>query len=340
VLRWTLAGLVFAVLLALPGLALGADAARRDAQPSYLKPWSAEFSINDSWQGARQVSGVSTAGVAAVPGDPGKMIWAPTCGAAKQNVVFRRTIELLGPASSGSFRWSMTTVHNTPKTQRWTGLQTLEVDLNGAVVYRWNRSQSSNSFTFPAAALKGVRVGSNTFQVRATRNALPAGVSACNLRGQQPLIAITGLFDFAFQTDLRVGVPAENPAIRHATSLVIQQFVKNEGPDRALDGELYVSYCCAGSGALTVVMTGGKSCELEGKAIYHCRFSQLDPGQQLSVLVKVTYMPSPDFPNWDHQQETVLFRAMSKTADPNSANDAFTNGFIFCQDGSTLPQCK
>ena len=267
------------------------------------------------------------------PGDPGETIWAPSCGADQQIAIFKRDVELLGPAQSGSLRWFIST-NSVPG---WYGLKTFDVYANGHKFFHWAYPAPVNNVTFTPAMLKTLRNGRNAFEVRATRFALPKGSTKCNA-GAKPAIGLNGTFNFAFVTDLRVGVSAEKVSVRHGTSLVVKQFVKNEGPDRALDGELAVYY--GGQGEATVLIVDGGFCEKESKTQFHCRFKELDPKEQLAVYARVEYKPTPDYPKWDHISGSVQFTARSATPESNMANDSYSNVFILCQDGSTLPECK
>ena len=185
-------------------------------------------------------------------------------------------------------------------------------------------------------------------EVRATRAALPAGKKQCNVQGQKPYVALGAKFHLDFATDLRVGVPKEKYEARKGTSILIAQFVKNEGPDAVLGGEMLVDY--GGQGTWTVLANAtlegltkgqtGTSCEKEGNTIQHCRFGRLAPGQSFPVLVKVDWTPTVGPANWDHNTGAVSFIARSETPDLNSANDRVNNNFIMCQEGSTIPECK
>jgi hypothetical protein len=319
-------------LIALPGQAAGPSAT------PYLTPIRAQFSLNDKWHGTHPVPSIPLITQTAVtaPGDPGAAVWATTCGAAQQNVSFTRTLQLLGPPRDGTFFWYF----GANPSNGWYGLKSLDLSVNGAHVYHWGGGSTNASFTFPATAFKHFKVGANTFELKATRAPLPAGSKICNLRGGKLSLGLEGLFTFDFATDLRPGVPATPVTIYHGTSAVIKEFLLNQGPDRALDGYLLVFYGAQGSVRLVITSGEARQCDHVGNTEWYCRFDSLDPGEKLEIIMGVTFTPNPGLPNWDHEQESVQFKAFSETPDTNSSNDDSQVGFIFCQAGSTLPDCK
>ena len=329
--RW-LASFAAATVL---GCGLAAQASADASLPSYLTANSAQFSINEHWQGAKKITGGTQVGVQQVTGDPGETVWAPTCGAGQQTFTISRQVELLGPPTDGSFYW-WTYPDGAPS--GWVGATSLQLSVNGNTVFRWKSPQPQNHFDFPKSTFKDIRVGSNSFVLKVTRAALPKGVSACNGRNSKPIIALAGSFKFDFATDLRVGVPKEDPAIRQATSVITTQFVKNEGPDRAVNGYLLVYF--GGNPTNWAVTIGGHPCDHPDNADWYCRFDELDPGKRLSVIMKVAYTPTPGMPGpWDHAGSSITFKAYWTGSDSNSANDTAQTNFILCETGSTYAQC-
>lgn len=336
-LRSAVAAVVTAAAIGVP-VATSAAPAPAAGLPSYLTARDARFSLNGTWHGARPVAGAPAESVFSSPADAGAPVWGVTCGAPAQTVSFTRTVELLGPAAGGSFDWMP---YVTPGA-RWAGMTSLDLSVNGEHIYHWAPpAQASDTYSFPAAALKHIKVGANTFELRATRAALPAGSSDCNLHGGKLVVALQASFLFYFATDLRVGQPQQPLTIDHGTtSQIIQEFLVNLGPDRAVNGYLLVFYGSQGVVTLVTNEAHAQQCEHQGNTQWYCRFDALDPGQRLSIIMKVAWTPPQGLPNWDHEQESVQFSAHTDTPDANSANDTSQVGFIFCQDGSTLPQCK
>jgi len=329
---------VLAAVAAILAAPAGAGLSRALALPKYLNPNSAHISINTEWSGAVKVSGGSQAGVLQNPVDPGATVWAATCGAGQQTFDLKRTVELLGPPTTGEFYWWGYPDH--PPTG-WKGLTSLALRVNGDVIYTWTQPASENSFDFTPEVDKHFKVGTNELELDVTRAALPKGTSSCNGRGGGggPLIALAGRLDLTFATDLRVGIPAENPAIRHTTRIVTQNFLVNQGPDRAVNGYLLVFY--GGSGEVTLFeYRGNKPCDKVGGSQYYCRFDELDPGEKIPIVMRIVYTPTPGIPNWDHYGASIQFKAYSLTPDLNSANDESDINFIICQAGSTLAQCN
>jgi hypothetical protein len=230
----------FGVIAALASVCLPtAVLAHGTANPPYLKPNAAEFTINDKWQGAKRITGVPQF---AVPGlqvaaDPPATVWATSCGAGQQEAVLRRSIELLGPPAHGRAYFSLTTDGIVPNSE----LKSLSLNVNGTRMYTRSKPFGSFSFDFPPALLKKLKVGANTFELRVVRPALPAGKKQCNVHGQKLYVAVTGKFQFDFATDLRVGVPKNKVEVRGSTTILVDQLVKNEGPDAAEGIEVMVS---------------------------------------------------------------------------------------------------
>ena len=326
-----------AIAIGLAGAGMTAHAAS-PGKPAILTAGRAQFSLNTKWHGTHRIAGLPVQSSMSAPAEATEPVWVPSCGTGEQRISFNRNIELLGPASAGRFSW-YPAVDPVPG---FTGLKTLDLQLNGEHVYHWAAPASISSYDFPPAALKHVKVGNNSFVVTATRAALPKGTSACNARGRKPSIALEGLFDFSFGTDVRVGVPKDKVTVVQGTTISTFEFLLNQGPDRAQAGELLVDY--GGQGTATVsVLNGAKvdhDCEREGNTIWHCRYESLDPGERLSVYAKVVYTPGADNPNWDHYTGGIFFKAISQTPELNYSNNEISVNFIMCQTGSTLPDCK
>ena len=250
----------FALLCGLAALAAVSAAAAVTAggtagEPAYLKGNVAEFTLNDKWEGARRVGGISQQGVSSVPvaADPPAMVWAPTCGAAKQEAVFRRTVQLLGPPRDASGQWWVISDGIVYSNQ----VTSISLKVNGHAVYtRAKPPWGGSGFDLAPSALKAFKVGANVLELHVVRPALPKGKTQCNLQGQKPNVAVTAKFHLDFGTDLRVGVQAEKYAARKGTSILVDQFVKNEGPDAALGVELEVYY---GGSNSTLDVLGGIS---------------------------------------------------------------------------------
>jgi hypothetical protein len=331
--------LIVVVALAAVCLPVAVVASGKAGEPAYLKPDSAEFSLNEKWQGARKITGVPQLGLPGVQvaADPAATVWAFSCNPAAQVAVFRRTVQLLGPPSDAEATWS---ISSEPTTPAWLPLKSLTLSVNGHGVYSRSKPPSGGfSFRLARSSLKVFVAGPNTLEIKATRSALPAGAKRCNVHGQKPYVTLAGKFHFFFATDLRVGVPKDAVGARKGTSILVEQFIKNEGPDAALNVELMVDY--GGSNSTFTVLGGktGTTCGTGG-TIRRCPIGRLEPGQSYHVLVRVEWTPPDGTPNWDHNSGAVSFIVLSKTPDSNAGNDRVNINFLMCQDTSTLEQCK
>ena len=123
--------LAAAAAVSLPAVVIAAGSA---GQPAYLKPNAAEFSLNTRWQGTRKITGVPQQGLSGVQvaADPAETVWAISCGAAQQEAVFRRTVELLGPPRSARVDWAIVSEGITPSSFE---LKSLSLSVNGHRVF-------------------------------------------------------------------------------------------------------------------------------------------------------------------------------------------------------------
>ena len=286
-------GLILLALAAL-GLPSAVAAAGSSSEPAYLTARSADVTLNGKWEGAKRIPGTPQNGLSALqaPADPPAMVWAAGCGAGQQEAIFRRTVELLGPPSAAATEWWVAADGITPNAQ----LKALSFVVNGHRVFTQSSPSGGFGVNLPRAALGSFKDGANELEVDVVRPALPKGKTRCNVTGQKPVVAVSGKLHVDFATDLRVGIPEEKLAVRSGTSILIDQFVKNEGTDAALNAELEVYY---GGSRGTFTVVGGSSvkdaqqgarngtiCPGEGTD-RRCAIGRLDPGQSYHVLVKV-----------------------------------------------------
>ena len=160
------------------------------------------------------------------------------------------------------------------------------------------------------AMLKGPRQRDEHFEIRATRAPLPAGTTRCNIRGQKPSIALTG--DLQLQVrDRPAAGRAGGQGVGPSGDVPCDQAVRlNQGKARALEGSLEVFY--GGQGTSEALINRAPMpgfCTKESNTTFRCRFENLDPGEQMEVIVRLTYAPTPDSPKWDHISGTVGFTA-------------------------------
>ena len=138
--------------------------------------------------------------------DPAATVWAISCGTAQQEAVFRRTVELLGPPAG----------RRGHLVDRERGDHAVLVRAEVALAERerapcvqQDQAVRRVQLPYPRSLFKSFKIGSNIFEVRATRAALPAGKKQCNVHGQKPYVALAAKFHLDFATDLRVGIPEE-----------------------------------------------------------------------------------------------------------------------------------
>lgn len=313
------------------------------ALPAYLTPASAKISLNEKWLDATRVSGIPGSPPTA-PNDPAVWVWANRCGPDEQSVTFSRIVEMLGPPLSAEVA-NFTAFYQ--GTGGWRGLKSFEFDVNDKPVFKWTPT-GADSRKLSSAALQLFKLGPNQLTVRATRFALPKGVTQCNAGGQ-PYIGLNFVFSADFFAELRASQPTEVPAYRIGTRTTVSVFVENKGPDRSVDGELFIYV----GGEPADVMGGMKRAPAEGGAMgggtlcpkdpgyatqAHCHFDHLDPGERMYVLVGVHV--DPKMPNWDYDSAAVTYTARSQTPYWNGINES-QQRIVFCRSAqSSLAGCK
>jgi len=259
-----------------------------------------------------------------------------------QTVSFTRTVELLGPPRDGTFSWYQ---YVTPGTS-WVGMKSSTCPSTARSSITGPATRVGRQLHLPVHGVPAFQGGRE--HVRAEGDA--RGASSGIVSVQSERTEAHGFSPGEIHVRLRNRLTrSECPRSRSESSAaseaqvgsqVISEFLLNLGPDPALDGYLLVFY--GGQGTIRLVEESPKQgfCDHQGNTQWYCRFDELDPGQRLNIIMAVAYKPPAGLPNWDHDGESVQFKAFSQTPDLNSQNDSSQVNFLFCQTGSTSPDCK
>lgn len=178
-------------------------------------------------------------------------IWARTCARGDQTVSFSRTFEAPGAASSGTALLQYAT-----SVQQRDSINSVVVLVNGTEIGRaarntgdmnqltGARSSGDRLLDLPAAALRAFRFGQNTLTIRASKAALPRGMTACNTgRSNAAAIGVALSMLVTFRADMSVGTGALKeyvravPDRRRTDNLLVT--VRNAGPAVSVEGVLH-----------------------------------------------------------------------------------------------------
>lgn len=284
-------------------------------------------------------------------------LWTAACGRKPQTVLFSDSFELPGPAKEGTLIVA------------YAGLGSLQaidsatVSANGRELGRTKSLVSGYAkIALDAADLRAFRYGSNSISVRATKPALPAGVTACNtandnLTSKRRVGVAVGLH-LTFAADMQTSQSFRGPKqFFKATpnrTVVIEGLLKvrNAGPAASVSGRFGVELLGAASlrsltgvGATEVkapAPIGGCETEIRNPFMYivvTCPYTDFPPGKSLVVKVPVVIRVVEDLAVNFSQATVKVSWGIGGIGDDGTVNGQ-AHEIVFCGPQASDPGCQ
>ena len=329
--------------------------------PAYLDPTVGYFAVfaNSHWvvsgDKARQFDGVpepTTHGYTIAGNETPHYMWAQTCAAARQHLVFHRTVWLAGQPQTLQFIESPTGI------PYWSEpLSRVQLIVNDKLLVDSRRSSVSDQLygdTLPAAVF---RPGKNDLEVVVTKRANPSSVKSCGVHSSTRLGIQFALVGQGFPVDLGVKpVPTTEKTqwihIKPGGSVPFIYYftVTNHGPSAAGSGQfafrlqygfmtLTTPVGVAEESPFTCKPVAANSSVNNGMVCTTDNWFEVDKPVKLTAYWKLT-APS-DEPNTDVEQVSVDWGVapLNEQRDDNYTNDTTGKLIYFCYPAATTNGC-
>jgi hypothetical protein len=279
-------------------------------------------------------------------------IWARTCTAAKQTVVFKRSLFMPGPPKSLSATFSDTTNTSAPADRAIGGVALF---INGRHAFSIRGAATTLPRTergYPGLFRHGI----NTFEIRVTKRAeqKASAIGLCKNSGR-PLGLLFAL-EGEFEADLWISndgsrTEEEYEAATPGSTIVVPVGVepRNLGPSGVYKGKLtlHVSASSVKSIEIEGVETKGpeiQDCKIspDGTTAFQkrvdCDIDRFPPSRarKLEFLAdaRLTFLPS-----FSTAWIFVAAEIYSRTPDPDGRSNGWRSIRYFCAPGATNPKC-
>lgn len=290
-------------------------------------------------------------------------LWVPTCTKARQVAVLSFPFQAPGPAKTGSVVIA-TAAASSP-------VETVSISVNGREVARndsYLRTRGYSEVTLDAQDLKKFRYGSNTIVVRATKAALPKGVTTCKGVGVAVGLRATFLADVraepvAVFTGYKVVTTAERSrrvyikAVPGKSVAVNSNLrVRNAGPAASVEGSMILDF--RGDTSLRLLVAGGEgsplpapggdppfgTCTIDNPNPFRyftvtCPYRDFPPNRD--AILKVTWIVRVDdqLASNFSQRTVILDYRIGGIDDDRTVNGMARLELVFCGQFASDPGC-
>jgi hypothetical protein len=328
--------------------------------PYFQYPSRLKLSTDGSWGGATVVDAGKFLNLQpdlSWPKLPRKWIWARTCPAAEQRVVFTKTFLAPGVPYEGYLHFfygpGNQLLGNRPYEFGVFEINGVAIGRLGNIAASPRRVPPELTVKLTSRALRAFRHGANTATISVGRAALKRGdpcthPNNAKTGGNVRYIAVGADLSLEFGSDLRAvasTAPKQVQRVANGQAVSIQGITRfaNSGPSTSLGGTVVVSVSGDGQAAIVEAATHPAApltgCRFEGTRLT-CTYGELRGSAQTSISVFAGLKVNTGFFRNGVGKLMVQWTIDGPARDPKGGNEIAQGEVVLCTQESTDPACR